>query len=134
MIESAIRTAAYNAIAGAVSQTVYANGASVPDNLEAAYVVIGALTAIPFDSDGATGFECTLTVHAWDTRSNSRSFATVYDISGQCYNALHRQERTVTVSGYHVVGIDRETSEDFIDADGLSRRVLQRYRILVRQP
>jgi hypothetical protein len=134
MIESAARTAVYNAIAGAVSQTVYANGASVPDNTEAAYVVIGSLVATPFDSDRLTGFEVLVTVHAWDTRSNSRSFETVYAIAGQCYNALHRQESAVTVSGYDLLGIDRETSEDFIDADGLSRRVLQRYRILVREP
>jgi hypothetical protein len=50
---------------------------------------------------------------------------------GDIYDSLHRASLTVT--GYDVVGIDQELSETFIDADGLTRHGVQRFRIFARQ-
>jgi hypothetical protein len=124
--EWAIQTAVFNKLNTALSVSVYSNG-NVPDNTEARYVVIGDDTHIEWDTDGTTGFESTITVHSWDNDSVSRGMKAIKELMGAIYTALHRQSLTIT--GYQFTGCDFEFSETFIEADGVTRHGVQRFRI-----
>jgi len=124
-----LQVAIYTKLTADITPLVYSDG-GVPDNVESLYVVIGNDTAIEWDTDGSTGFESTVTIHTWDTGS-SGSYKLCKELMGNIYDSLHRASLTVT--GYDVVGIDQELSESFIDADGLTRHGVQRFRIFARQ-
>lgn len=109
--------------------TVYAQG-DVDDNARGLYVVLGNDTMIEWDTDCETGFEGTVTIHAWDTTANNRSFIPVKDVMGDVYAILHRAELSIT--GYNTVGMDFEFSETLLDPDGLTRHGVQRFRVLMR--
>jgi hypothetical protein len=123
--ELEVQKAIYSVLDTALSIAVYDD---VPDNAAAPYVVIGDDTFVEFDSDGATGFDATVTVHSWSTY---RGRSQVKDIMGAIYAALHRAEFTVT--GYNLVGCDCEFSETFLESDGVTRHGVQRFRILIRE-
>ena len=109
---------------------VYSDGA-VPDNTDDLYVVIGNDTHIEWDTDGQTGFESTVTVHVWDT-DDSGLYGPCKQMQGDIYDSLHRSA-SLSVTGYDVVGVDQELMETFIDADGLTRHGIQRFRIIARK-
>ncbi len=100
----------------------------VPDNAPPPYVVIGDDTLLEFDSDGISGFEATTTIHTWSTYRGRKE---VKELQGEIYTLLHRAE--LAVVGYTFVSCDSEFSESILDADGVTRHGIQRFRILIRE-
>lgn len=101
---------------------------AVPDNAKPPYVVIGDDTLAPFDTDGASGFEATISIHTWSTYRGRKE---IKEMQGAIYDLLHRAQ--LTFSGYTFLGCDSELSESFIDADGVTRHGIQRFRIFIRE-
>lgn len=95
------------------------------DNSMFPYVVIGADSASPFDTDTETGMTVTATIDVW---SRAEEFAEAKTIMAAIYGLLHRQD--FTISGYTLVGCDLEFEETLRDPDGETRHGVQRYRIV----
>ena len=126
MIELELQKAVFNKLSSDLSNPVYSNGA-VPDNVFGLYVVIGNDTHIEWDTDDEIGWESTVTIHAWDNDNSTRGFAAVKGLMGDIYSSLHRAE--LDVQGYNFIGCSFEFSDTFIDADGLTRHGVMRFRI-----
>jgi hypothetical protein len=90
------------------------------------YVVIGEDTVNEWDTDTDTGAEVVVTIHTW---SRKRGRLETKTIQGFLYNALHRFDLSVT--GYHNVGIDWESDQSFLDADGKTRHGVSMFRIML---
>jgi hypothetical protein len=99
---------------------------NVPDNALMPYVVIGDDTLIDFDTDGKTGFEVTVTIHAW---SNYRGRAQVKGLLGEIYFLLHRKDYVII--GYTLIGSDCEFEETILESDGVTRHGIQRFRLFL---
>ena len=127
--EAELQIAISNALSAGLSDPVFAWG-DVPDNLDSLYVVIGDDTFIEYDTDGLTGFEATVVIHTWDTRSSNRSQIPLKNLKGEIYDLLHRAE--LVISGYNVITVEQEFSDNPRDPDGLTRHGVQRFRILMR--
>jgi hypothetical protein len=125
----ALQTAIYTTLDTGLTESVYVEG-DVVDNASAIYVTIGNDTHIPWDTDGNTGWESTVTIHTWDTRNELRGFTSIKQLMGKVTGLLHRQK--IPITGYQTVGMDEEFSETFIDSDGLTRHGVQRFRIISR--
>lgn len=123
--ELEIQKAIYSALDSALSVPVYDD---VPDNAAAPYVVIGADTLVAFDTDDGSGFEATLTIHSWSVYRGRKE---IKELQGAIYDALHRAE--LSISGYNFLGCDSEFSESLLEADGVTRHGVQRFRILIRE-
>jgi hypothetical protein len=73
----------------------------VQPKLEAPYVVIGDDTLGDFSTKTENGWDCTLTIHAWDFEKAGRK--SVKALLGHIYDALHRQEASVSVAGFSLI-------------------------------
>jgi hypothetical protein len=124
-----VQKAIFAKLTAAPSITTYSQGA-VPQNALGLYAVIGNDTLIEWDTDGRTGFDITVTIHSWDSRSGNRGLLGVKALMGSIYAKLHRQALTVT--GSTVIGVDQEFAESFIDTDGITAHGVQRFRIILR--
>jgi len=100
----------------------------VPQGTEYPYINIGEDTAIAWDTDDSTGSESTLTLHVWSRKSGRRE---VKEIMRLIYASLHRAE--LVVAGAYVVLCDWEFSESFMDADGVTRHGVTRYRVILEE-
>lgn len=89
------------------------------------YVEVGMIVMNPFDTARETGFNYLARIH---TRSRSGSMAETKGIQGQIYARLHRG--ALTVSGFHHVLIQRESSEVMVAPDGQIHGVCE-YRGLI---
>lgn len=130
MIEVAIQTAIFAKLNADLNKPVYSMGA-VPDNAIGQYVVIGADTHNEWDTDDEIGYESTVTIHAWDNDSNTRGFGAIKTLMGQINESLHRASLSVT--GYNFIGCQFEFSDAFIDADGVTRHGVMRFRIFTSE-
>lgn len=83
----------------------------VPQNTKAPYVLIGDDTAIDSDTKVSNGWELTLTIHCWDFEKAGRK--SIKTIMGHIYDALHKAEDSVTVSGFSLVQIYQEFAQSF---------------------
>jgi hypothetical protein len=106
----------------------------VPQSSAYPYVVIGDVTAGPWDTKTYDGQEFTVTVHAFDKAAGKKSVQTILQ---NVYAALHHKEANITVTGYHLVLVRCEFSEAFQDpsVEGDTDRYfhgVQRYRCLVK--
>ena len=128
---NALQKAIYQRLDSQLSTPVYDHvlqGSAPP------YVVIGADTMTDFSSKTTSGFDCTLTIHAWDYDKAGRK--SVKTILSDIYDALHRQEASITVTGFQLLMLDFEFEESFQetaiegDADGYYHGV-QRYRAVL---
>lgn len=122
--ETALQTAVHNRLSG------YPGMPDVHDDVDPdaafPYVVIGEDTHIPWDTDDSVGAESTVTLHVW---SRYRGKKEAKDIQGLIYEALNRHE--LSVDGYHLVTLEFEYSDVILDADGLTRHGVSRFRSLV---
>lgn len=128
--EIAIQTALYGVLNAALTQSVYSNGA-VPENTASQYVVIGDDTHIEWSTDGTIGKESTVTIHSWDNDSLTRGLFAIKTIMSNIEAALNRAEFSIT--GHTLHGCDSEFSETFVEADGVTRHGVQRFRILTTE-
>ena len=116
------RLRAYSALTDIVSGVFD----DVPQDAEFPYVAIGDMTLIPFDTFDTVGDEQTIMIHTW---SDYRGRKEVKTIQAHIYGALNRHE--LDLDNGTLIGCDQELSEDFVDADGLRRHGVQRFRLLV---
>jgi hypothetical protein len=70
----------------------------VPAKLAAPYVVIGNDTLNDLSTKNENGWDCTITIHAWDFYAAGRK--SVKTFLGHIYDALHRQEANITLAGF----------------------------------
>jgi hypothetical protein len=127
MIELELQKAIFTKLSADLTVPIYSMGA-VPDNARGLYVTIGADTHLEFDTDDELGFESTITIHAWDNNSASRGFGEVKALQSDIYLSLHRAE--LNVINYNFISCSYEFSDTLIDADGLTKHGIMRFRIL----
>ena len=127
--ELRVQEAVYTRLAAVLDIPVYDH---VPqpvdsgDNAKFPYVAIGDDTTIAWDTDTSDGFEITITIHSW---SRSRGRLEVKTIMGEVWDALHRY--ALPVAGYRTIFVYGEFSETFVEADGITRHGVQRFRIVI---
>ena len=129
-IELELQKSMYTVLSAALTEDVYSNGA-VPDNTDSKYVVIGDDTHIEWSTDGDVGKESTITIHTWDNDSLTRGLVAIKTLMGNIESALNRAE--FSISGHVLTGCDSEFSETFVEADGVTRHGVQRFRILTTE-
>jgi len=123
MNELEIQKAVYAVLSGALSVPVYDH---VPQDTKYPYVVVGDDTSVPFDTDDSLGSESTVTVHVW---SQYRGRSEVKALLQEIYDALHRQD--VAVENATTIESIAEFQETIVEADGLTRHGIIRFRITV---
>jgi len=108
------------------------NGASfwvfddVPQDQAKPFIVVGDDTLIEYDSDGKTGFECTITIHTW---SDYQGMAEIKAMQSEIYDLLHRAE--FSVIGYNLINCTFEFADSFLDSNGVTRHGVQRFRVIL---
>src|SRR5690606_12670206 len=122
---TALQTAVHNRLSG------YAGMPDVYDDVPQSsssfpYVVIGEDTHIPWATDDSVGAETTVTLHVWSRYKGKKE---AKDIQALIYQALNRYE--LSVDGYELVTLEFEYSDVILDADGLTRHGVSRFRSLV---
>jgi len=134
--ESAVQDSVYDALKAnsALSAAVVGVYDAVPQAADSGsgsafpYVTIGEDTAIEWDTDTELGADLTITIHTW---SRYRGRKETKQIQGLIYGILHRAN--LSISGYHLVGVDWLQSESFMDTDGLTRHGVQTFRITIEE-
>ena len=136
---NALQAGIYARLTGYSALTTALGGAKiydhVPQNTTFPYVMIGDDTAIEDDTKSHEGWEVTMTLHAWDYAAAGRK--SVKAILGHLYDALHRQEASVTVTGFQMVLLNVEFIETFQESatEGASDRYyhgVMRVRAIIR--
>jgi len=89
------------------------------------YVTIGDDSDGEFDTDTSTGFDTEATVHIW---SRYRGRREVKLLQEAIYDALHLHN--LAVDGRHTVMCLFIGSDSFMDADGITRHGVIRFRIV----
>jgi hypothetical protein len=115
----------YAALDAALTQQVYDY---VPQGAAFPYVRIGNDTLVPFDTDEDFGDDITVMIHVYSQYRGSKE---VQSIQKLIYNALNRS--TLTVTGFHVLGVDQIYCDIIEEGDGLTRHGLQRFRVLMEK-
>ncbi|WP_337187594.1 DUF3168 domain-containing protein [Phenylobacterium sp.] len=133
---NAVQAAIYQRLSGYSALTSLVQGVYdfVPEDAQPPFVVIGDDTLTTSDDKTANAWEATLTIHAWDFERTGRK--SVKSILSAIYDALHRQEASLTVAGFTLVEIVHEFEQTFQDAgvEGQNDRYyhgVQRYRALI---
>jgi hypothetical protein len=106
------RLTGYSALTSLLSSssTVYD---FVPQDATAPYVVIGDDTSTDWSTKTTNGWDVTVTIHCWDYQKAGRK--SVKAILSAVYDALHKQESSVTVSGFTLVMLQSEFEQTFQD-------------------
>ena len=97
-----------------------------PQDVDMPFVVVGEDFAVKADTDDTLDSDHTVTLHAW---SNHRGQYEIKRIQQACYKALHRQ--TLTVNGAIFTDAQVQSTENFLDDDGLKRHGVQDVLILL---
>lgn len=134
---NAFQVGIFNRLTGYSALTTELGGAKVydhvPQGTAAPYVLIGDDTLIESDTKTGNGWELTITVHTWDFLRAGRK--TVKEIMEHIYDALHKQETNVTVSGFSLTYLHCEYQETFQErAEGATDMYyhgVQRFRALI---
>ena len=99
----------------------------VPQDFRAfPFIRIDALTLTENDTDFETGFDGSLQIIVY---SNYRGSKEVADINYEIYQALHRYDLPDTAN-FGISTIHQEFSNILIENDGITRKSVQRFRIL----
>lgn len=129
MAEFEIQKGLFTALSG-LGLKVYDVQPQAPDGASTANfpcVTIGTIVLAAWDVKESTGFDFIARIHTW---SRSGSMKEAKDIQTAIYNRLHRG--TITVAGYGLVDLLRETSDIMRDADGTFHGVCE-YRGLIEK-
>jgi hypothetical protein len=102
------RLTGYSALTALVSTRIYDH---VPQNATLPFVVIGDDTAVEGDTKTFNGWDMTITIHCWKSLSAGRK--DIKAIMGAIYDALHKNESNVTVSGFTLVYLHCEFQQTF---------------------
>lgn len=107
----------------------------VPSTARPPYVLIGDDTAVDWSTKTKSGWEVTLAIHCWDFEKAGRK--SVKAILSAIYDALHRQEASITVNGFTLVQLQSEFETTFQDTSEAGQsdhfyHGVQRFRALVQ--
>lgn len=91
------------------------------------YITIGEETAIDAGTKTKDAHEHTLTLHIWSRYRGGRK--EVKEIMEQVFSALHNND--ITVSGASLVNIRHEFEQTLVEADGITRHGIMRFRVVV---
>lgn len=91
------------------------------------YITIGDDDLSEWGTDQDVGFDATIRVHVW---SRARGRAETKRIQGRIYEILHRG--TIPLDEYHLVMLDEQLQQTFLDPDGLTYHGVQTFRGLFR--
>ncbi len=136
---NALQVGLYTRLLGYAALTTALGGPAVydhvPQNTAAPYVLIGEAMANEDDTKSANGWEFTVTIHCWDFLKAGRK--SVNTLMGHIYDALHRQESSITVTGFALLQIYREFSQTIPEPaeEGQPDHYyhgIQRFRVLIR--
>ena len=127
-----VQQAVYGALIGdATVQGLLGSSARVYDHVPQGspfpYLVIGAVSAAPFDTKTESGLDQTLTIHTW---SRYRGLKETKDVMAAVLAVLDGQ--SLAVSGHTLVLLRFEFATTVIDNDGLTRHGVQRFRALTQ--
>lgn len=115
--DNALQAAIYTRLTGYSALTSALGGVKVydhvPQGTSAPYVVIGDNTLSEWDTKSRNGWNCTIAIHVWDYLKAGRK--SVNTLLSHIYDALHRQEANLTLTGFSLVEISREFHEAFQD-------------------
>ena len=98
----------------------------VPQDTAYPYIVVGEETTLNAGTKTLDGLEYTLTIHVW---SRYRGLKETKHIMQRIYALLHTYDLAVT--GASLVNLRQEFSSTFVDADGLTRHGVIRFRAMV---
>ncbi len=136
---NALQAGIYNRLTGYSALTTALGGTKiydhVPQDEEAPYVVIGEDTTVDEGAKTSNGWECTITIHCWDFEKAGRK--SVKTLMSHIYDALHRSESDITVSGFALVYLYCDFTQTFQETaiEGAGDHYyhgVQRFRALVR--
>lgn len=128
--EVAVQNAVIDALKASAPLLALVKGVfdNVPQSTAFPYVTVGEDNHTEWDTDEIIGSDCSITVHTW---SRKRGRGETKNIQGHIYNALHRAE--LSHAGYRFDSVNFETSNSFMDADGLTRHGVQTFRVLIER-
>ena len=107
----------------------------VPEDIEPPYVLIGDDTVIDWSTKTNNGWDTTLNIHCWDFEKAGKK--SVKGIMSVIYDALQRQEASITVSGFTLVefrwdGFEHTMQDPSVQGQGdRFYHGIQRYRALI---
>ena len=130
---TALQSAIYTRLSNQLTPTVYDHVPQNADGGDAApfpYVVIDALRLQPNDTNDATAFTGSITIHSWSRYNGAKE---VQELQASIYSALHQYNNSLTVSGYGVSSIYQEFCETIRENDTITRHGVQRFRVIIEQ-
>ena len=98
----------------------------VPEGTAYPYVIIGEETATNFGTKDKDANEHTLTIHVW---SQYRGRKEIKEIMSEIYTSLHNSD--ITLSGASLVNIRHEFEQTLLEADGITRHGVMRFRVVI---
>lgn len=113
---------------GALIKGIYDNPRQIKkpeSNDEFPFITIGNDTVRPWDTDTELGTDADVTIHVW-SRANHR--LECKQIQDAIYNALHRQE--ISITGRNFVGCDMVNQDAQRDEDGLTIHGIQTFKLI----
>lgn len=108
--DNALQAAIYTRLTGFSALTTALGGSKVYDFVQPKqtppYVVIGEDTLSDDSTKTEGGWDCTLTIHVWDFEKAGRK--SIKTLLSHIYDALHRQESNITVTGFYLSEMRQE--------------------------
>jgi len=132
--ELAVQTSIYSALTANATLLAMVEGVydSVPQTETFPYITIGEDAHTNWSTSNNLGHEVLATVNVWsraNLRSKERGRKETKTIQGEIFNTLNRA--SLTYAGYHIINIEEESSDSFVDADNLTRHGVQTFRVLI---
>lgn len=125
MIETAVQSAIITKLRSAMTVPVYDHAPQKADSSKGfPYITIGDDTISEWDTDTEVGGNVVCTINTW---SRFRGREQIKELQGQIYQALHRA--SLTYAGFAFMDCFFETSDSFLDADGLTYHGVQTFRV-----
>ena len=126
----AVQTAVYDALrADSSLKSLISDPVRVydhtPQNSVAPYIVIGETRGLPFDTKDTDGMDQSLMIHVW---SEYRGLKETKQIQAAIMDAI--DQVSLSITGHSQALLRFEFSDVFLDADGLTRHGVQRFRIV----
>ena len=131
-VRTAVQQAIYDALNGnlALDEAPVPVLDNVPQTTSTPYVTIGEDQLEPVDTDDSRGAEGILEVTVWTGREYAGR-KTAKAVADQIYLILHQAKPTV--AGYTLAALFWDSSEEFDEVDGATRRTVEGYRVLLQE-
>lgn len=100
----------------------------VPQNAVFPYAVVGDPSGVEHDTDDSLGWDAELTIHQF---SRFRGQEEVERIQRETDDALNRTEPALVDA--RIVTLHRVTANSVLDADGLTRHGIHRFRAIIEE-